>query len=188
MSKTSQNNLAAAHASFFATTDGTLTAESMKLGHHCQGIHKGVFLKTKAIQNMLHGKPSTAQQVGSIHNPASTGIWTKDGQFDRKEFNKLTARAHKVKGELVVTKQMFHDHLASKHRGKSLGNACHVFYIVPVPWTTVTKGSFDELFEHYSDASYHNQPAIKVSTLLEFYTQPVRFMQAKAQAMKLAAE
>ena len=106
-------SIVAKHAAFFAESDGqALSRDSFTAGHSCQGITAGVGIKGRAIMNMMYGKPETVDTICDVVNPAKTGIWDDNGNFDEVEFNKLTSNPIMTHdGEHLITKQMFHDHL-----------------------------------------------------------------------------
>jgi len=167
------------HVSFFAKNDGSLTWDSIEEGHHCQDITKGVNLKTRAIQNMMYGQPHNVDIICKKENPASTGIWNVDGTFNQEVFDSIVDRGIVIDGKTIITKQMFWDHLQERHGDKSLGNACNVFLIVPVPWKKVTEGSINELFAYYADTTYNGEPAFTKERLYEFYTNPNKCMKER---------
>jgi hypothetical protein len=146
-------NAVLAHARFFTGADDALTTESMTTGHTKQGITSGVPIKCRAIMNMLYDrkKEATAAELATLVNPAATGLWNAEGSFDEKRFELLAAKAISNQGKAILTKQMFQE---LRPEEKDLGNATHVYYVVPVSWKAVTSGSIDELFEYYSDHWY----------------------------------
>jgi hypothetical protein len=177
------------HVNFFAEKDGKLTWDSIESGHHCQRITSGVSLKTRAIENMMGDNPHTVDTITKLENPASTGIWNKDGTFNQDVFNQLTKNyINRGDGKQIITKQMFWDHLNERHQKKDFGNACHVFYVIPVPWTKVTEGSIDELFKYYADTTHSNEPAFTIERLYEFYTNPTKCMSQLVQKELLSGK
>ena len=182
-------NIVKNHVDFFAEGDGMLTNISMEAGHISQRIEKGVSLKIRAIKNMLSERnlPQTAEALCTIENPARTGIWNTDGTFNEDIFNEITSKAKNVVGKhtgmkkRIITKQIILDFLKQKYEKavNKIGNACKVFFLIPVNWKRVTKGSIDELFEHYSDCNYEGEKALTVERLREFYTNPSELMMKK---------
>jgi len=62
-----------------------------------------------------------------------------------------------------------------------IGNACKVFFVIPINWKMVTKGSIDELFEYYSDYDFYGEKALTVERLRDFYTNPSKLMTKKIE-------
>ena len=174
-------NIVKNHAEFFGTPEGDLTNESMEHGHKCQYINKNIGLKKRAIKNMLteRNKPHSVEGVCSLVNPARTGIWNTDGSFNSYVFNEITSKALIVGDKKFVTKKIFMDYLIKKVKDKNIGNACKVFYVVPVNWTQVTDGSIDELFEYFADWIYKDEKVLTVERLRYFYTKPKELMQKR---------
>ena len=186
MSSNNNINKVERHVWTFANAQNALTYPNMKKGHDCQGISKGVGLKLRAINNMLDERslPHTTEGICSLENPARTGIWNKDGTFNEAVFNEVTKKAHIVGDKRVMTKQIVVDYLKEKHKKKSIGNACNVFYVVPVNWTRVTSGSIDELFEYYSNCWYNGEKAMTVERMKHFYTNPRGIAQERKNYIK----
>lgn len=169
------------HAQYFAVNDvkKTLTSDSITHGHSIQGINSGVWIKQKAILNILCDKKlcPTAHNISKVSNPASTGIWDAEGNFDEERFDELCEFAIVIGKKKIITKSAF-DKLREKlHGDKDFGYATMVGYVIPIPWTKVTNGSIDELFEYYNDCWYKNdvtddtdEPAFTVEHLRLFYT------------------
>jgi len=184
-----KSNIVRKHVEFFAEVNGELTDFSMRAGHATQHIEKGVGLKIRAIKNMLSERnlPQTADAICTLENPARTGIWNIDGTFNEDIFNEITSKAINGVGKYtgwkkrVVTKQIIRDFLKDKYKKAvdKIGNACNVFFVIPVNWKRVTKGSIDELFEHYSDCNYNGEKTLSVERLREFYTNPSGLMNKK---------
>ena len=188
-------NIVKKHVDFFAEDNGELTDFSMKVGHVSQRIEKGVSLKIRAIKNMLSKRnlPQTSEALCTIENPARTGIWNIDGTFNEDVFNEISSKAINVVGKhtgrkkRVVTKQIILDFLKDKYKKAvdKIGNACNIFFVIPVNWKRVTKGSIDELFEYYSDCNYKGEKTLTVERLREFYTNPSELMNKKLDKNKI---
>ena len=186
-SKFFNNNIVREHAQMFAKKDGILTDESIKNEYKKQGIAQGVNLKKKVILNMFDNAKilPQAENITIFYNPASTGIWDKNGNFDEEQFNKLCEKSIIDRGKRIITKQIVNEFLYQIHGDKNLGNATNIFHIVPVSWKKITDGSFDELFKYYNDYCYLNkltdeyENALTVDHLWKFYTEPVGFMQMR---------
>ncbi|GAG71969.1 unnamed protein product [marine sediment metagenome] len=126
-------------------------------------------------------EPHTVNTITSKINPASTGIWNKDGTFNKEIFDKLTKNFILLGDKKIITKQMFWDHLEERHKGQQLGNACHVYMFIPVSWRKVTEGSINDLFKYFSDTTYKNEPAFTIDRLFEFYTNPNKCMNERVK-------
>jgi hypothetical protein len=198
------------HIEYFADKNNNLTTESMRKGHTNQGI-TGLIVgpKIRAIHNMMDnnnnfthfeqplnkgsGCPFARQHnvetLCKVRNPGSTGIWNNDGTFNKEIFESIVARSTISQinkdgtYEIIITKQHFWDHLGERHSGKTLGNACHIFKIIPISWERVTRGSINEMFDNYGDITWNNEPAFTKSTLYNFYTNPSRMMREKEQTL-----
>lgn len=189
----SRTSIVSQHAQYFAETDGKLTDNSMRSGHSKQNIHDGVDLKMKAIRHMLrdNGVEATSQNLSGSKNPASSGIWNEDGTFNPTRFSQLAAKSVKsIDGKDVITEKIFLQFLEEIHKGKDYGKATTVFKFIPVTWKRVTEGSINELFKYYSDAvvvpaSGKNEPAMTVSKLRKFYTNPNSVMDERVRAVAL---
>lgn len=120
------------HSDFFTNYYGKLTDKSMKTGHDCQNIEKGVSLKIRAIKNMLSERnlPQTSAAFCTLENPARTGIWNIDGTFNEDVFNEITSKAINLKGKRIITKQIILYFLKDKYNKATneIGNACKVFF------------------------------------------------------------
>jgi len=167
------------HIKYFATKEDILTTHSMCAGHYIQNISDGVRLKARTIKNMMCPYAKTVETLKGIENPASTGFWRSDGTFNEEDFNKF------VEGKTLIMKQHFIDYLKEKHGDINHGNACHIYYFIPVSWQRITKGSIDELFLYYADTTHNNKPAFTIQKLKEFYTNPNKVMdQRKMNVLK----
>lgn len=181
-----KTNVACDHAQFFAQQDGRLTDQSMTDAHTKQGINSGVYVKVWAIDNILYDRnlDKTAQCLSSICNPASSGIWDENG-FNEKRFAEVTQNcAKKSDGTLVMTESIFKQFIHNLHAGENLGNATHLSYLIPVPWTAVTDGSVGELFKYYSDTTLEgengkSENAMTLGKFRQFYTDPNSVMQER---------
>jgi hypothetical protein len=172
------NSAVQRHAALFATVDkATLTTESMTHGHTIQGITSGVWVKGKAITNLLTDRklPLTAEAVATIQNPAATGMWDKNGRFDEKVFLEMAELAISVPNihEKVLTEGIITGYLKKKHAGKDLGTATKVGYLLPVSWEAVTSGSIGELIKYFGNAkTADGKGAITVSRMRQWYENP----------------
>lgn len=193
------DNIVKKHVEYFANSDGTLTDKSMRDGHDKQEISKGVGLKMRAIKNMMEKCPHTISTLLNIENPARTGIWNIDGTFNEEVFKKVeeysttisymtrktNSRKRSRREIKIITKKGMMAYLESVYTQiGDTGNACRVFYVVPVSWKRVTQGSIDELFEYYSDIYYGGKRALTISRLREFYTDPVGLMKKREKFLK----
>lgn len=176
-------------------TPNLLTTESMTNGHTVQGITDGVYVKCWAIQNLLNDRkmPHTLDQLLTVENPARTGLWNANGQFDNTVFEDLAKSAVKdEKGVAVLTREIVMTWLQKKHAGKTLGKATTLAYVVPVSWEAVTEGSIKELFMYYSDSfiksSVNNGdeiiPAMTLTKFKRFYTDPSSVVQERIASLK----
>jgi len=179
-----ENSVVKKHIEFFAKKNGDLTTESMEQGHYCQHITKNVTLKQRAINNMMGDQPHNVETLSNIRNPASTGIWRQDGTFDETQFKKLVSRGFMYKGNRIITKQHFMDHLKERHGNADFGLACRIFFVIPVSWKRVTQGSIDELFEYYGNVRYKGQNAFTKEKLYDFYTNPTKVMLRRVHKLK----
>lgn len=190
-------NIVAAHARYFAAAaneksddpPSRLTSESMTNGHTIQKIFSGVGTKVLAILGLIKlakpKSPPTVETVAAIVNPARSGLWNEKGEFDEVQFEQLSTYARDSVGERVVTRADVQRYLDTKWGNRYFGVATWVYVVVPVFWTAVTKGSFDELFEYYSDHWY--QPtnggarvkAMTLAHLKRFYMDPVSIMRRR---------
>lgn len=179
------------HIAHFATKNGRLTTESMTDGHSVQGITAGVSVKCWAIQNMLTDNkiPHTQEGLMTVNNPARTGLWTAQGEFDEKVFEELAAHAiDDANGQKVLTRDIVVTWLAKRQQGKDFGLATKLAYVVPVTWKAVTDGSIQELFEYYSDSNVKKDKTImKAMTLAkfrQFYTDPQLVVEERLKQQK----
>jgi hypothetical protein len=180
-------SVVAEHAKFFACKDeNTLTDKSMTDAHTAQNITSKVSVKVRAILNMFSDreKEPTVNNLVTTNNPASTGLWDKDGNFDEKRFQQLAKMAIKDGGKEIITRQMFEDLRKEIHGTNDYGNATHIFIFVPVSWNAVTDGSINELFEYYADHWYKNrsgkyEKALTVEQVRAFYTNPNAVMRRR---------
>jgi hypothetical protein len=150
----------------------------MTEGHTNQSIVEGVAIKCWAINNLLSDRllPHTVDGLMVVENPARTGLWTVDGQFDEEVFSDLSTRAIEIKsGQKVVTREIMMAFLKEKHKPKTLGTATYLAYVVPVSWEAVTEGSIKELY--YSDRSFIDHQTgetVKAMTLVQTYVLTLR--------------
>lgn len=184
------NSVVAQHAYFFSERDsnGYLTKESITKWHTVQDIISGVYVKAKAILNMLSGnsKCPTAFNIAKFRNPASTGIWDDKGNFNEEVFKYLKLLAVEYKEEQIITKELFNEFRKNIYNGKkNFGIATYIFYVIPVCWIDVTDASINELFEYYHDRWYYNEEkncyekAFTVEHLEKFYRAPNVVMQQR---------
>ena len=193
------DNIVKKHIEYFANKDSSLTDESMRNGHDKQDISKGVGLKIRAIKNMMVRCPHTVGTLLDIENPARTGIWNTDGTFNEKVFKQVEEYSTKIsymtrktnsrkrsRREIkIITKKGMMAYLESVYtKNGDTGNACRVFYVVPVSWKRITQGSIDKLFEYYSDIYYGGERALTIPRLREFYTDPVGLMKKREKFLK----
>ena len=175
----------AEHISYFSELNGKITEKSMKDGHNKQHIFNNVGIKIVAILNLLY-KCSLEPIISSlvkINNPASTGLWDSDGNFDENQFKKLYDKRI-IDGEKeIITKQMFNELRREKYlsdNAKTYNNiAVWIYWFIPITWSQITDGSINELFEYYSDATYNNEKVLTVGRVFDFYTKPKEVMMAK---------
>lgn len=182
------------HIKQFTAIDGnTLTTNTMTNGHSVQGITDGVYVKCWAIQNLLTDRnlPHTSDSLLTVNNPARTGLWTADGKFDEKVYAEVCKLAiDDSKGKKVLTRKIMMNYLADKHKGKSLGTATKLGYMVPVSWKAVTEGSIKELFLYYSDSEIKDPEtgkmvqAMTLEQLKLFYTEPQKVIQKRMNKSK----
>jgi hypothetical protein len=179
------------HAGWFAEDGNVLTKENIVLMHKKQNITRGVDIKARAISNMASDRliPFDADSLTQFTNPSKTGLWNANGSFNRDVFNMLARRAIDMDGKRIVTREHFDELLKEVHGAdyfeRDFGNATHIFYVVPVSWRAVTKGSIDELFLYYSDAKdERGQNALTVQRVEEFYTNPNAVMQQRIDSLK----
>jgi hypothetical protein len=177
----------AEHISYFSELNGKITEKSMKDGHNKQHIFNNVGIKIIAILNLLY-KYSFEPIISSllkVNNPASTGLWDSDGNFDENQFKKLYDKRiiDSVNNKEIITKQMFNELRQEKYlsdNAKTYNNiAVWVYWILPISWSQITDGSINELFEYYSDATYNNEKVLTVGRVFDFYTKPKEVMMAK---------
>lgn len=178
------------HVGFFkSNNDGTLTTKSMIKKHTEMGDEKWtVPYKVDAIIHMLddnHYKHNVESMM-KIINPASSGIWDPDGNFDSDVFNELASKAITFKGKEIITKKIFKDFVKARHPNgihPQTATNIHILGCVPyeITWEKVTQGSIDEIFEYFHDASYNHhgkkEQAITVEKLRNFYQHPANVMQ-----------
>lgn len=177
------------HIQQFTAVDGnTLTTNTMTNGHSAQGITDGVYVKCWAIQNLLTDRnlPHTSDSLLTVNNPARSGLWTADGKFDEKVYAEVCKLAiDDSKGQKVLTRKILMNYLADKHKGKTLGTATKLGYMVPVSWTAVTEGSIKELFLYYSDSEVKDTEtgkmvqAMTVEQLKLFYAEPEKVIKKR---------
>jgi hypothetical protein len=186
----------AKHVAQFATANGTLTTQSMTDGHTQQGIidgvlDKGVYVKCWAIQNLMTDRklPHTLKDLLTVVNPARTGMWTADGQFDEKAFSELSAMAVlNGQKEKVLTQAIVTDYLSRKVTIET-GTATKLGYTVPVTWKAVTAGSIKELFLYYSDSVVYTPSQEKINAMTlgrfrQFYTDPESVVADRIERVK----
>jgi len=196
MMNNNEDNVVKTHVDFFADAHGGLTDKSMKYGHNCCGITKGVNLKTRAIKNMLSERNlvQTTEAVCQLRNPARTGIWNTDGTFNEDVFDNLTSKYETIQGSnfqtKVITKKIMMNFLKEKYENSSenIGNACKVFYVIPVNWTRVTNGSINELFEYFADCFFNGEKALTIQRLRDFYTDPTELMKKRMKYLESDGE
>lgn len=88
-----------------------VTDKSMTNAHTKQNIVKNVGIKVTAILNLLRDYMflREADSLLKVQNPASTGLWDKDGNFNRERFEMLRKKCIVDNGKEIITKQMFQD-------------------------------------------------------------------------------
>jgi hypothetical protein len=171
------------HARWFSEPGSSaeeLTHESMRDGHRRLGITSGVAFKSGAIRGLLkrRGCPYTAEAISKVENPARSGIWDADGKFNEAQFMRLASGAMiDSKGQKVVTRDMFSKFTGKHPRSGELATWAYFGGFIPVPltWNMITTASLDELFKYYANSSISGEPAITVSRLRLFYTNPTEF-------------
>jgi hypothetical protein len=190
------------HAYYFSKhdKDGTLTSKSITDYHTSQKITKNVWIKQKAILNILCDKKlkPTAHNISIVCNPASTGIWDSNGIFNEDRFNQLCSYGIKIDKKTIITKDAFDKLRSEIHGNKDHGVATRIGYVIPVPSEKITDGSIDELFEYYNNCWYVRHPVVDKNVdplesaftedhLKLFYTEPWTVMDMRA-AGKLPAK
>jgi hypothetical protein len=160
-----------------------ITNDSMTKAHTKQNIVKNVGIKVTAILNLLRDYmfPPEADFLLKVSNPAATGLWDKDGNFNNERFEMLRKKRIIDNGKEIITKQMFQDLRWELHGEKDLGIATWVYWVLPVSWKAITDGSINELFEYYADHWYKNdkgkwEKALTVDQVFKFYTDPCAVM------------
>ena len=179
------------HVYFFSHADYSLSPESIVEGHRIQSISKGVDIKQRAIMNIMSDAKvaPTTQNISDFVNPAASGLWGRDGNFDEKQYEKLCQSSISDGGKRIITKQIFVNFMNHLHGNKDLGTATTVFYIIPVPWKKVTEGSIDELFLYYNDHWYLNldtmeyESAFTLDHLKRFYKDSYNIMQMRKDSL-----
>lgn len=178
------------HIEYFAKKDGTLDDASMRCPHYNQNIRSGVSTKISAIQSLLNrrGLKHNVDDLLTVINPESTGLWNSQGQFDNEVFETLKSKAIKTEDnkQILLRKhfdELRKDNLTKSDQGWSLASFAH--YIIPVTWGMVTNGSLTELFKYYSDYEYTyddgtKEPALTVEQVYKFYTNPNNLMEERA--------
>lgn len=177
------------HARYFSDNN-KLTKKTITDAHTKQKITAGVYVKQRAILNMLYDrdKEPTASNIAKFYNPSSTGIWDQFGNFDEKVFEQLCKFSVISPLGTVVIKSSF-DRLRKLVRpNTNTGDATHIFAVVPVPWIKITDASIDELFKYYHDKWYIDsqgkyEPAFSISHLRAFYENPVQVMEMRVQGL-----
>jgi len=178
------------HITYFASQDKiTLTIESMTLGHTIQNIYDGVALKVNTILSQLGNEPHLVSTLMDFCNPASTNIWDNNGDFNQTQFNRLISKKIIDNGKEIITRKIIHDFRTELHGEQSalgLGSSTVLYWLIPVPWISVTDGSFNELFEYYADHWFKNEngiyeKALTVNQLFLFYTDPNTVMQLRVE-------
>jgi len=174
----------AEHVSYFTKRNGEsgeFDWESIKAAHDKLGITKGVPIKCRAIMNMISDRKEkpTVDVLCKYNNPARTGLWNAEGTFDQKQFDALVSKyAQKnALGQQVISLSDLKTFLEQEHKGETLGNATHIFRVIPVSWQAVTNGSVTELLTYFSDTwveettdSSKRTQAITVEHLKRWYT------------------
>lgn len=169
------------HASWFADHEGNLYTRIMTLKHKILGITVGVDFKCKAIESLLSssGCPFTAKGIASINNPAKSGIWDNNGHFNKSKFDELV----QLGSPHGVTRSQFNKILPSGRHGIATWVRLWGFMPMPIAWSMITQASLDELFKYYADTVVNENgvdvPAISVSSLHLFYSDPHKFFSSK---------
>jgi len=178
------------HVKYFSEKEGVynITDKSMTSAHTKQNIVKNVGIKVTAILNLLRDYmfPPEADSLIKVSNPASTGLWDKDGNFNNERFEMLRKKRIIDNGKEIITKQMFQDLRWDLHGEKDLGIATWVYWVLPVSWKAITDGSINELFEYYADHWYKNEKgkwekALTVDQVFNFYTNPCAVMERRVR-------
>ncbi len=161
----------------------------MKQGHTIQGISSGVGTKIWAISNLMSDRKieRNAKCLAGVVNPAASGIWDANQNFNEGRFIDLTKNAvRNSEGTLVITESIFKEFVINLHKGVCTGNATKLGYLIPVSWYLVTDGSISELIKYYSDTTYESEgkngkseKAMSVEKMRQFYTDPNSVMQER---------
>ena len=178
-------NLVADHARFFADADDKITGKSQVDGYHSLDMYKSSVIGVNGIAstalNILssRGLEPNPDNMSTFRNPASTGIWDENGNFNEARFSQLAMKAELDRGKEVITRQSMQDFLDETWVNKPEANniATRVFLVVPVSYKDVTKRSIKDLFAHFHDHWYRNpqgnfEGAFTVAHLRKFYTDP----------------
>jgi hypothetical protein len=176
------------HVQFFANQNGQLEEKTMKKPHDLLGIYKNVKYKIQAIFNMLDRKNLAylTDNLVTIYNPASTGLWDKNGEFNETKFQQLSQLAIEDNGNKIITKKIFMKFLNSiEKNGSEKKVAATVTIIWPIKvnitWQQVTQASIDELFGYLATYKYKHgnkvEKAFTVESLRMFYTRAEKYMQ-----------
>lgn len=182
------------HACPFATEptpEGRLTRASVKRRQH-ELRDTDCVLSTLRRAAVLHsitdGSPeeSTVTKVCETiaKNQAKSGLWNDDGTLNIPLLTQLKRRCVVLKekgqetGTLVLTRSIFQEFVneqrALKYRGNlpymiAFGNLTRLGCL-PVPYTAVTDGSIDALFNAYPYAKKHdNENTIAWNSVSTFY-------------------
>jgi hypothetical protein len=176
---------------FFASNNkGDLTTKEMIKKHTQMGNNKWtVPYKVDAIKHMLddNNLEHNVSSMLKLINPASSGIWDTDGNFNQNVLNALVTKQIMINNQQVITKKIFEDFIKERHSDgihPKTATTLRIFGCLPfnVTWEKVTQGSVNEIFECFSDVTYHHdgikEDAITVETLQHFYQHPAESMQA----------
>lgn len=198
-------SIVAQHAMFFAVNDtenvgGILTSESIINGHTQQDIPHNLTLagKTKAIMNMAQAYKlgNTACAFARLENPARTGLWNSQGDFDEKQYDVLCDYASAYDyaithdGKRVITEKIMNNFRGVIHGNKNDGKVAVFVSILPITWNRVTNGSINELFTYYYDCKVledgANVHALTLYKIKEFYTKPQQSMRLRKLKLSIA--
>ena len=164
---------------------GLLTYEGMVQNHRELGFHDEDHLKRKITVILQLAKKSKdtghdeklraeiskfAKILEKTNNPASAGIWMPGGEINYDVLNHLCDQAVEIAGQKVITRKIIDEHLKKTNKNSwaiATWTWVGILYL-PVYWTRITKGSFDELFSYLGDIK--GQPnAISVEKFRRFY-------------------
>jgi hypothetical protein len=150
------------HTHYFSD-NSKLTLESMKKAHTNQNITSGIDIKARAIANLLQKQREKVGEIDSdvvviskTRNPCASGIWDDRGKFDELVYDQLANRALTVDGQKFITESIFWNFIMNKHKNNPKIDeiATWAYYVIPITWKQITKGSIQELFKYFHDGLY----------------------------------